>query len=584
MNGKLLISFSVYFSLQSAEFSVTAVFPCFKDKKTIPMAVRKTSSTTALSKPYWLPKTARVSRFLGARKQLTAAASLVIVGTLIAVTLLVQGTVVHASSARNNEGLTLDTNTAVGNFDGTGHSYSQTTLSGLGFASGGQVTVDGISFVWPTVAAGTPDNWQSAGQVVTLTAATGNNTLGILGAASNGLSSGTATITYTDASVKNFTLTFSDWTLNAGTLPPALQDSVAVSMPYRNNHNGSHQTVTTYVFYTAVAINSAKTIKSLTLPATVTGGQLHVFAVGVGNINANNSHNNEGLTFDTNTTVGNFDTLGDSYSETALAALGFTGDGHVTVQGTPFIWPVVAAGIPDNWISQGQTLLLPATTGTALGFLGSATNGLATGTATVKYQDGTIQTFTLTFSDWTLNNGTLPPASEDTVAATLPYRNGQSGKQTLTTYLFYTSVALNPAKKLTSVSLPATVTGGLLHVFSLGIQTTAAPLPSNWTQYLGNNADTSYNTAESTITSGNVANLKLKWMSRGNKDISDQAIELNGNVYWGDYRGRCLENSARHYHRDLWRRRYCRFAQLPGNQRGAGYPGGRGRQRRGWRR
>jgi hypothetical protein len=56
----------------------------------------------------------------------------------------------------------------------------------------------------------------------------------------------------------------------------------------------------------------------------------------------------------------------------------------------------VAAGSPDNVQASGQTIAvsLPSRA-TTLGFLGSATNGDASGTATITYTDGTTQTFTL---------------------------------------------------------------------------------------------------------------------------------------------------------------------------------------------
>jgi polyvinyl alcohol dehydrogenase (cytochrome) len=93
---------------------------------------------------------------------------------------------------------------------------------------------------------------------------------------------------------------------------------------------------------------------------------------------------------------------------------------------------------------------------------------------------------------------------------------------------------VSPAKTLAFVTLPSTVTGGQLHIFSIGVQTSGT---SNWSQYLGNNADSSFNSAETTITPANVGNLKVKWVSTGNKEISDQPIVVNGTVYWGDYNG-----------------------------------------------
>jgi hypothetical protein len=501
----------------------------------------------------WRPKPLWVTRAFRTRKQrLIASCSIVIVATA-AVALIAQGVLAtpHVSNARNNEGLSLDTNPGGGNFDGLGNSYSQTALAAKGFTSGGTVIVQGITFTWPTVIAGAPDNWQSAGQVIPLPAAAGAHSLALLGSASNGQSSGTATITYTDATTQNFTLTLSDWTLSTGKYLPIPGDSVAASLTYRNRASGQ-QTLPNYVFYTSVSINSTKTVKSLTLPATLSGGQLHVFSVGVGTATTSNQRNNEGLSLDTNNRAGNFDGTGSSFSQTALAAKGFASGGTITVFGTPFTWPTVTAGAPDNWVSQAQSIALPAISATTLGILGAASNGQASGTAIISYKGGTTQNFTLTLSDWTLGGGTQAIASGDQVATTMTYRNRQAGPQNVTTYIFYTAVNLDPTKVVSFVTLPGTITGGQLHILSLGLQKAAAPTNSNWTQYLGNNSDTSYNAAETTITAVNVGGLKPKWNRGGNKGISGGFIELNGSVYWGDYNG-VLHDTNINTGVDIWK-------------------------------
>ncbi len=51
--------------------------------------------------------------------------------------------------------------------------------------------------------------------------------------------------------------------------------------PYRNNPHMANgkESIPTYVFYSSVNLETGKTIASVTLPTTVTGGQLHVFAI-----------------------------------------------------------------------------------------------------------------------------------------------------------------------------------------------------------------------------------------------------------------------------------------------------------------
>lgn len=185
----------------------------------------------------------------------------------------------HAATSFNNEGISSDANTTVANFDGNGYSYSNDALAAVGYGSGSTVTFNGIIFHWPTVAAGSNDNWQTAGQVISIS---GTGMLAFLGAASNGPSSGTATLTYSDGSTQTFTLAFSDWTLNAGASQPIAGNSIAVKASYRNSTTASKLTRNTYVFYTSVPLTAGKTLTSVTLPGSVNQGRLHVFAVATG--------------------------------------------------------------------------------------------------------------------------------------------------------------------------------------------------------------------------------------------------------------------------------------------------------------
>ena len=182
----------------------------------------------------------------------------------------------------NNEGISNDSNTAVGNFDGGGNSYSNNALSAAGFASGSTVMVNGISFQWPTVAAGSDDNWQVAGQGIPVNGRSGATTLAFLGAATSGPSSGTIMVTYTDGSTQTFTLAFSDWTLNGGRSTILPGDSIAVQMSYRNTPTGQQTNHPTYVFLTSVTLAAGKTVKSINLPSSVSQGTMHVFAISTG--------------------------------------------------------------------------------------------------------------------------------------------------------------------------------------------------------------------------------------------------------------------------------------------------------------
>lgn len=72
---------------------------------------------------------------------------------------------------------------------------------------------------------------------------------------------------------------FSDWTLGAGAFGPAFGNATAVTTAYRNCVCGVHDNVKTYVFALNAPLTTGKTVTSITLPATVSGGQFHVFDV-----------------------------------------------------------------------------------------------------------------------------------------------------------------------------------------------------------------------------------------------------------------------------------------------------------------
>jgi len=174
---------------------------------------------------------------------------------------------------------------------------------------------------------------------------------------------------------------------------------------------------------------------------------------------------NTGITDDSAPGSGNLDGLGNSYSYEALSAAGITSGGAVTSGGLTYTWPDAAAGAPDNVVAAGQTVLLaPAAGDTTLGILGSATYGPSQGTATITYTDGSTQTFTLAFGDWTLAGGLLPGNAEVTQ---MPYRNSPAGASESSTYLFTTTVALQAGKTAASITLPDGINQGQMHVFAI---------------------------------------------------------------------------------------------------------------------
>jgi predicted alpha-1,2-mannosidase len=182
--------------------------------------------------------------------------------------------------------------------------------------------------------------------------------------------------------------------------------------------------------------------------------------------------NNIGISDDSDTTQASLDTGGWSYSEQALVAAGVKPGGAVSVGGFTFGWPAQPVALPDNIQAGGGGQVLDLSTApasaTKLSFLGSSTNGNASGTATITYTDGSTQTAPVGFGDWTLGGGSQGVQFGNTVVAQMPYRNSSSGMDQITTYLFATApIMLQAGKQVASVSLPASVSNGALHVFAV---------------------------------------------------------------------------------------------------------------------
>ncbi|HEX4088325.1 MAG TPA: carbohydrate-binding protein [Trebonia sp.] len=176
----------------------------------------------------------------------------------------------------NDVGITADTNTAPGNYDGGGASFSETALTNAGAAPGATVTSSDVAFTFPNVAAGANDNTVAEGQTITMS---GSGTLGFLLSGSYGPATGTGTITYTDGSTQGYTLTAPDW---FSTSPPS-GGAVAVSSAYQNRQGNTTYAATGDIFSETVALTAGKTIASVTLPpgGALTSGTpaIHVFAI-----------------------------------------------------------------------------------------------------------------------------------------------------------------------------------------------------------------------------------------------------------------------------------------------------------------
>jgi hypothetical protein len=191
----------------------------------------------------------------------------------------VQTPTADPSDYYDNVGISLDSAQGAGNFDGGGFSYSATALANAGLTPGGTVTADGLTFTWPNVAPGAPDNILAAGQPMLVNGKAGQTTLGLLGSSSNGNSSGTIVIFYTDGTSSTQTVSFNDWAGSASN-----GDTAVATMPYRNSASGS-QTIKMLIYATTVPVDPSKTVESVVLPnvsSKVGVTAMHIFALALG--------------------------------------------------------------------------------------------------------------------------------------------------------------------------------------------------------------------------------------------------------------------------------------------------------------
>jgi hypothetical protein len=184
------------------------------------------------------------------------------------------------AAAYDNVGISDDTNTGTANLDGGGYSLSAQALAAAGVAPGSQVQAGGLTFTWPDVAAGTPDNVLAGGQTISLTGT--GSTLGFLLTATYGPATGTGTVYYTDGTSQSFALTVPDW---YGSVPAGA--TAVVSTPYRNGPGNIQDQHTVVVYYAGVPLAQGKAVQSVVLPdvssAPVSASAaMHIFAISIG--------------------------------------------------------------------------------------------------------------------------------------------------------------------------------------------------------------------------------------------------------------------------------------------------------------
>jgi hypothetical protein len=323
---------------------------------------------------------------------------------------------------------------ASGGLDGLGHSYSgmllgaSQSVGGTVFALGPMGLADAVS-----------------GQTVTLPSGK-FTTLKLLATAVNGNQpSQTFAITYTDGTVASFSQSLSDW-YTPQNYPG---ESVALSTRYRDDSTGITESATFNLCGYSLILNSAKTVKSVTLPQnrnvvvlamTLTGS---VNMAAAAEVNLANVFNGTGITMNGKPFTGGLDGLGEAYSGSLLA--GTPNFNNVQFQ-------LGAAGSADVVSGKIAAIALPAGKYSTLAVLATGVNGAQLSQQfKVNYTDGTNVTLTQNLSDW------FTPANYpgEVTALAMPYRNTGSGAEDNRTFQLYQyTFALNNAKTVSSISLP----------------------------------------------------------------------------------------------------------------------------------
>jgi beta-galactosidase len=199
----------------------------------------------------------------------------------------VLGATATLADAFNNAGISDDADIIAGGLDGAGVSYSAQALTAAGLGPGAVLTHDGITFSWPDVLAGQPDNVVAMGQTILVSGS--GTTLGFLGASTGDGTgaSGPGKVYYTDGTTSSFQLTLPDY--QAG---PGAGSDVMATLPYVNDTAGGKVGQAAFIFYAGVLITAGKTVQAVTLPAggvsapgaPVSG--MHIFALGIGPLSA----------------------------------------------------------------------------------------------------------------------------------------------------------------------------------------------------------------------------------------------------------------------------------------------------------
>ncbi len=180
----------------------------------------------------------------------------------------------NLAAAYNNVGVTDESDTRPGDYDGEGNSFSAQKLADAGLRPGEPVTALGATLRWPDVPSGTRNNVSAAGQAVALSGK--GSRLVLLGSGVTSGASGTVTVYYTDGTSGTGVIGFPNWSFDPANAHGA---TLVASSDGRNRPSGYGNAGIAYrVFAHSVPLDPAKQVEFVVLPAN---GNVHVFDMAI---------------------------------------------------------------------------------------------------------------------------------------------------------------------------------------------------------------------------------------------------------------------------------------------------------------
>jgi hypothetical protein len=397
------------------------------------------------------------------------------------------GIPVNLASAYNLNGIYTDGATSATNgLDGDGNAYSSELLTA-------NRILNGVQFNFGP--ANAPDAVQGSGQTINLPAGQ-FTTLQLLGTGVNGHQAAQLfAVTYTDGTTSTFTQGFGDWASGLGGFT---NQSEAVAMTYVDANNNTKVSGQRNLYAYFFALNSAKTVASLTLPnnsnvvvlaATLTAQDVGTQVSLTGQYNLGGLFSN-GTTFSAPSGMdggGDACTLSngcsDAFSSQQLGLSSsqpptLTFNGSVFDFGTVNTVDCTTRCILDAIdLNPGVVVTLPAGQQAAystMTLLGAGVQGGGSATVTINYTAGVPTVFTQTFSDWcNFQNNTY----ETIAVASMSRINSDGTLNTAATCNLYAytypldvtriakSIAItNAAQNLQTIAFALTLTGGTTSV------------------------------------------------------------------------------------------------------------------------